>query len=422
MKQFIFSTFAIIAITFSACVKTEFDTPPPTPPCDWEANTTIQALKDSFLLQTTDTVRFSEDLIFRAVVTADDASGNFFRNIILQDETGGITLRFGVTDLYNSYPVGREVFVNVNGLNITDYNGVLQLGEIQEAVLQDHICRGVKGLPVEPEVVTIADLNDSHINTLVRIENVQFVSSSAGVPFADAVSNPPQSVNHLVEECAGDRTLIVRTSGYSDFAADLTPAGSGYIVGVYGVFGTDQQLFVRDPGDVQFNDDRCESPLDEDFQGGTPEQAVAIQDWGNFAIKGSRLWQIEEFQGNRFAEATAFQDSESEMEAWLVTPPIDLETPKTMRFETAMAYYAHDGFSILIATDYEGDVTTATWEPLPCIVADGGSDWFDWVASGEIDLSVFNGGTAHVAFVYEGSGPGGETTNYRVDNVEVFEQ
>ena len=47
---------------------------------------------------------------------------------------------------------------------------------------------------------------------------------------------------------------------------------------------------------------------------------------------------------------------------------------------------------------------------------------FDWIPSGNIDLSAYTGQTAYIGFKYVGSDSGGQTSRYRVDNVRVFNQ
>jgi len=130
------------------------------------------------------------------------------------------------------------------------------------------------------------------------------------------------------------------------------------------------------------------------------------------------LWRFKEFDGNVYAQATAFQDTEPEMEAWLITPAINLDNASELSFESAQAFHNHDGLTVLISTDYDGqNINSATWTDLNPILASSSDDFHDWIQSGEIDLSDFNG-TGYIAFRYEGN-PNSGTTSYRIDNVTV---
>ncbi|MCB9284470.1 MAG: choice-of-anchor J domain-containing protein [Lewinellaceae bacterium] len=416
----ILGLFSVLSVLiWNGCVKLEFDAPPATEYCNWQATTTIADLKA--LYAGADLV-IQDPLIFEAVVVADDSSGNFYRSIIVQDATAGIEVRFAVTDLYNDYPVGRKVFVNCQGLTLSNYNGVLQLGEIQEALIDDHICRGPKGQVVEPKVVSIDQLDESYIHTLIKLEDVQFTSGSAGKTYA--VSSPPTSVNQLLEECSSGETIILRNSGYADFVNEITPTGSGSITAIYSVYQSDRQLFIRHTRDVDMPNERCVPGigglLDEDFEGIDVTDNLQIAGWSNIALVGSRVWYGRSYSGNHYAEAEAYQDTNNEMDAWLITPPIDLSTPKTISFESAMAFYKHDGLSVLISTDFSGDVAAATWTALPCTLPISTDTYYEWIPSGPIDLSGYSG-TAYVAFRYKGNKTS-QTTKYQIDNVKVVEQ
>jgi hypothetical protein len=411
-----------ISVVFVACVKQDFDAPPAFQDCEVESNTTIAQLKQLF--QVGGSVLIEDDLIIEGVVVADDRSGNYFRSLIMQDETAGIEVRFNATDLYNDFPIGRRIYIRCKGLSVTDFNGLIQLGTIESALVRQTVCRGPRNQPITPLDITIEELNNTHMSTLIRLTNVQFVNASSGVPFANAAGL--QSINHFLESCDTDGQIILRSSGYADFANELTPTGSGTITAIYSVFRDDQQLFIRNPSDVQFNQDRCGGggtggvvdSINENFNSGTANQDVNLAGWRNVAVKGTRLWRFQEFNSNIYAQATAFNDTNPEMEAWLITPPINLNVAQTLNFESATSFYVHDGLSVWISTDFNGiNVGTATWTQLSANLANGFSGNNNWVASGNIDLSAYSG-TGYIGFRHIGN-PNNGTSSYRIDNVVV---
>lgn len=416
-------------LIWQSCVDLEFDAPPETALCDWQANTTIQELKAMHTFGSEQTIE--EPIIISGIVVADDQSGNFYRNLVIQDETAGIEVRFGLTDLYNQFPQGRRVYVNCQGLVLSDYNGVTQIGEIQDAVLNDYICRGEKNVTVEPKQMTIAELSQEDISTLVTLTDIQFDNSSAGTTYADAVNL--SSLNLILQECNTENTIILRSSGYADFAADLTPTTSGSITAIYSVFRDDQQLFIRTTADVDMTQERCGGgnggnggvvveTLMEDFETNAQDNLdIDIEGWSNLALKGTRVWRGKEFSGNLYAQATAFQDTNSEMDAWLITPGIKLDSPKTLRFKSQIGFAVngHNGLSVWISTDYNGtNYASATWTQLNATVATSSSSENVWIDSGDIDLSGYSG-VGYIGFKCVGSGPNGQTSSYRVDDIEV---
>ena len=155
-------------VTITSCRDDEFDAPPAggTDP-NLVANTTIADLKAGYVYDQFDTIKTEK--IISGIVTADDKSGNFYKTIIIQDETAAIAIRLDVSDYYTKYPIGRRIFVKCRGLIIGDYNNLIQLGgfidysdPVQPSVepipftlVDKYIFPGVSGLSVAPKNVTI---------------------------------------------------------------------------------------------------------------------------------------------------------------------------------------------------------------------------------------------------------------------------
>ena len=257
----------------TACVDQEFDAPP----VDGEdpgltANTTIAELKALHPFDESITP-IGDDVIIKGTVIADDRSGNLYRTFIMQDETAGIQVLINLTNNYIYYPVGREIFIDASGLFLSDYRGVLQLGGYvttengSESLgdvldLTNTIFPGKQSDGVVPTEKSIGALNDDDVNTLVQLTDVQFAPLDRGQPFADAVGR--SSLNRELQSCDGE-AIVIRTSGFADFAASLTPQGSGSVTAVYTVFNTTKQLLLRDTSDIVFTDELCGQGNPEDF-------------------------------------------------------------------------------------------------------------------------------------------------------------
>ncbi|MBC7773813.1 MAG: OB-fold nucleic acid binding domain-containing protein [Phycisphaerae bacterium] len=268
-----------LTVSFVACVKTDFDEPPVGGDGkDIPTNTTIQALK-GFHITPKGFDRITEDLVISGTVIMDDRSGNYYKTIVIQDSTGGIEVKFSNGYLYNRYPVGRKIYIRCKGLMLTDYNDLIQLvgsfilenGQatdigITENQERNQIVRGFLGAAPTPKVVSISQMNASLVSTLITLEGVQFAKLDTAQIWADA---PAQfSVNRTIENCGGAQ-LLVRTSGFANFAVQKTPTGKGSITGVLGIYGNDYQLYIRDLNDVAMNGPRC-------GQGGGPETLVDL--------------------------------------------------------------------------------------------------------------------------------------------------
>ena len=112
--------------TFSACKKS-FDNPPGAGDPDIVANTSIKTLKAMHTSSGAYDV-ITSDLIISGVVVADDKSGNLYKQLYIQDATGGLQILLDANSLYGTYPVGRRIFIRCRDLCISDYNGLMALG------------------------------------------------------------------------------------------------------------------------------------------------------------------------------------------------------------------------------------------------------------------------------------------------------
>jgi hypothetical protein len=262
-KFFIPISILALVTVFSGCVDFEFDEPvlPDLP--ELQANITIAELQEFHSIGGNDRL-VEEDWIIEGVVAADDASGNYFKQIIIQDETGGIIVRMNRVGINGAFPVGRQVFVKLKGLYIGDFAGAYQINgapdsQIEELLIDQFVIGGEFDRPVEPEVVNLSQLQDqdffdSKLSTLIQLENVEFSSSDAGATWADAVNK--FSENRVLVDCNGQE-IIVRTSGFADFASELTPEGNGTLTAILSVFNDTKQLVIRDLNDVNLTGDRC---------------------------------------------------------------------------------------------------------------------------------------------------------------------
>src|SRR5205085_5879725 len=75
----------------------------------------------------------ANDDIIEGVVVANDSSGNFYKQIIIEDTSGGIAINIDDYNLYTSYPEGRQVFVKLKGLILYDASKLIELGGSKDA-------------------------------------------------------------------------------------------------------------------------------------------------------------------------------------------------------------------------------------------------------------------------------------------------
>lgn len=117
-------------------------------------------------------------------------------------------------------------------------------------------------------------------------------------------------------------------------------------------------------------------------------------------------------------KATAYLNYQNyASESWLVSPSISLSgvSSATLSFEQAVNYAAPTGLSVMVSTNYSGDVTTATWTALNVSAWPEGNSW-NFLTS-TADLSNYVGQTVNVAFKYTSTANASAT--WEVKNVVV---
>lgn len=390
-------------------------------------NKTIAQLK---AMCTSDLVKINQDFVIEAVVNANDESGNIYKTLFIEDETGAIEFKVDVVDLYSEYPAGTKIIVNCNGLYVGKYKGVIQLGgvynsEIGRLSATDFsksvyiMDLGVKVTPVE---TTIGSLNDNLIGKVITLSNVQFSESELGKTFAEVNS----TTNRYIEDENGN-TVIVRTSQYADFAGELLPSGNGKLTAVLSKYLSDYQLYIRYYDEVEMTGNRFVKNyiMNQSFNGVTSNQPVTVDGWKSIAIAGSKQWIGKDYSGNKYAEMNPYNSGEASNIGWLISPKVTIPSGSNtfLSFATQFSYWANSQLEVFVSTDYNGtDPNSATWTEITDAYIIQESDGYNkWVKSGNVNISNYSG-DIYIGFKYTGGGTIGQTTAFRVDDVAVFTQ
>jgi len=282
----LYSFLLLIGLVFSSCLKGDFDVPPiggDDPDLPAEKIISIKQFLETYYNPNA-YVNMTDEKYIRGVVISSDQAGNIFKLLYIQDEDGGagVSLAIDEVSMFNFYPVGKRVFVNINGLTIGANNGTPQIGKgtsgsgtrinidrIPASLMREHIIPGKAGIAVQAKVKKLNELGNDDLNTLVIIENVEFAKVGPNERYA--ISTPPTTVNLDINDCNGN-TIIVRNSGFAQFANDVLPTGNGKLTAIYNVFGNTKQLFIRDTEDVDFAGTRCSGG------GGPTGDKISIKD------------------------------------------------------------------------------------------------------------------------------------------------
>ncbi len=423
-KKYFIPLILIILLNITSCVREEFDSPPSNiddPEINLDANLTIKGLKE--LYNGADTMRITEDYIVEATIISSDRRGNFYKQIIVQDETGGIIISVDKKYIYETYPEGQKVYIKCKDLYLGESGGLTTLGHLfddeedgiihgrmTEELADKHIIKSFHNAPIEPKTYTIEELKngDSLTNTLIRIENVQFKASELGTFFAD-----DEEENRYLFDTEYNE-IILRTSEYSDFATFDLPTGSGSIVAVFGKYNSDYQLYIKYTDWINFNAERFYDPYFKDFN----DQDLYSDGWTTQLIIGEKDWEVDDLGSDSFYAKMSNYGGSPESETWLISPSFNLTTTKNpvLNFQSAWGYSGSD-MIVRYSIDYDGtsEPNTATWTDLnPNYYT--GSDWWTWTDSGNLELPKES--NVYVAFIYI------DDTNcktWEIDNIGIID-
>lgn len=257
----------IMVVGITSCNK-QFDQPASNTVLGVAANSTIKQLK-AIAGPSGSFVPINGDIIIVGVVSANDKSGNLYKELYLQDASGAIAVQLDATGLYTNFPVGREMAVLCKGLWLANVNGMLKLcvrtvannvpsvNGIPSALINTYTRRGALNLPVVPKVINnLSELNVDLQGVLIELNNYEVQDQQLDFLYADTSANK-SSLNITVKNCTGEN-IIIRNSAYSDFAGLRVPQGKGSLSAIYTVYNTTKQLLIRDTSDLRLWGIRCD--------------------------------------------------------------------------------------------------------------------------------------------------------------------
>ncbi|TVZ37332.1 endonuclease/exonuclease/phosphatase family protein [Alteromonadaceae bacterium 2753L.S.0a.02] len=132
-------------------------------------------------------------------------------------------------------------------------------------------------------------------------------------------------------------------------------------------------------------------------------------------------WEGSDFSGTYFARISCYSGDEN-CDDWLVRS-VDLSyaTQPILSFDSAYNYGTDplNQISLLVSSDFSGDVNTATWTDLSSSVVWSTGSWA-FVSSGAIDLSSYVGDNITIAFRYNAPS-GGDAATWEIANFLIEE-
>ena len=445
MKIKFYCVFLAIATIFFSCAK-EFDVPKLT--CNQPDLKVTRTIEEVQTATSAIVSQYKYDDIIEAYVVSSDEAGNFFKTISFQTLATATTPAMGFSvpvDASNSYidfRLGNKVFIKMKDQYTDIYFGGMRIGSIYvntyneggvgrispndyKKVLNASCTMISEELLVRslsiPEL-----LKDSNINTLVELSDVQFTSEAVGRHYYEESNDVGGATNWSLKDKLGNQVLF-RTSSFADLANKIVPDGSGKIRGVLTKFGSDYQLLARSENDVELTGTTAVPFFAENFESVETNTKLNLAGWSNLVQKGTKFWLGTLYAGNGYAEFNTAGTKVVSNIAWLISPKIDMDlhTNEVLTFRSAQHHLDVDSplnsLEVYVSNDFDGlNITKATWTPLTVVLPTQATPWYQFVGSGGVDLSSYNG-KINIAFKYTGSGKNLALDGaFQVDDVQIF--
>jgi len=360
-------------------------------------------------------------------ITTEETNGAFYKEIYMEDLSGAIKIQLKASGgLY----IGDSIRINIIGVTMSEYGDLIQLDNID---VDQQVVKIATEKFVEPFESSINQLSiNEDQSRLVKLNDVEF--TEMGMTYADAINLTTGS--RILSDCNGN-TISVRTSGYANFADDTLPSGKGTVIGIFTIYNSEKQFVVRDINEVKLDSTRCNGSsggsgsgsgvLLKDFNDGS----ITSGNWKSFwtGTTTTENWGEWEIFGGNVASAGNFDVSIFQnyaCESWMVSPAVDLTSTSSpfLSFDNVVQYEPGPRLELFISSDYDGVSNPSqqgTWIDLTNYVPNWDVDSGDWdfVSSGNIDLTQFISPTTTIAFKYTGTDSNGAT--WEIDNILIDE-
>ena len=213
--------------------------------------------------------QITEDLWLRCVVNGNDYGDNLYKQISVQDETGGIIIGINGSDQGAFMPVGQKLLVSLKNLYIGGYGNMAQigglyngsLGRMELAEWKQHVRLIMDNMPEAQAFGTMkVDTLDFDPNKTMAQQSGRVVHLS-GVTIArdgTPVIAPDDGSVSLVSNCV-NRTLsggnagskcVLRTSTYAAFKGIAVPTGAVELYGIATIYRGTWQILARTQSDL----------------------------------------------------------------------------------------------------------------------------------------------------------------------------
>ena len=356
-----------------------------------ELTTSIQSVWERVQQSESGFIRFEETespLWLTGFVTSSDATGNFYKELYIQDDfqkpTRGLRLLLDQTALHSFAPFGTKVFVYLNGLGAGMHQGVLSLGSYEAdgvallpaPLINTHLVRSEQKEEIQAVPLRISEINPDQIGLWVVLEGVQFSKSELGKSYAAEAFDEFDGERWLVD-CEDFRSVSISTSVFSKFKSVLVDSLQGEVSGVLtrDFFNEKDLLQINKLADIHFTESRCDPFFGESFET-YPMGRFEGAGWINWIEEGTQYWEVYEDENSlgQSLRIGSYRSRDVATICWLITPSFDVSNLNKAHFSfrTSTAFADNSRLEVFYSTNFDKeskDPTQEAWKPIEVKIA-----------------------------------------------------
>ena len=260
---------------FASCQEGDWDVPEGIPygNNDLQAGTTvtIAELQSTYanVISSDNYKQITEDLWLRCVVNGNDFGDNLYKQLSVQDETGGIIIGINGSDQGAFMPVGQKLLISLKDLYIGGYGTQAQIGGLYNGGLgrmeisdwKKHVRLIMDGTPDAVAYGTMKvdtiDFDPSksmaqQAGRVVRLSGVTISRDGTPVVAPDdgSVSLISNCVNRTLSGGNAGNKCVLRTSTYAAFKGVAIPTTPVVLYGIATIYRGTWQILARTESDL----------------------------------------------------------------------------------------------------------------------------------------------------------------------------
>ena len=196
--------------------------------------------------------RITSDLKISGTVVVTDWKGEFYKSIVIVDETAGIEVAIDSYNIHDILPVYSQVEIFCNGLMLARAGGKIEIGAPStgdfplDNIDADKIGRYIRIVGIDENFSAptkrFQDIGIADISNVVRFDNVEICAEEQGLAWCDKIDGEVATTFRTIVDEVGN-TFYIRTLSSCHYALDDMPTKKFSVVGV--IDYADDRYFLR---------------------------------------------------------------------------------------------------------------------------------------------------------------------------------